>query len=338
MKKIPIVEEIKNEATKRYHAGIISEVDKDNIIENIEGNVETTLAYRLATNQHETFLYLHEEKKDEVFGRVDPKTYAQYLASANSKKRVTDKKFKKDLSDEDQAKFIHEYNKSLYTNDAEGIKKLIVKLNKKENYKNWTDKKSRANAETTLTKALKAIENREGKEVIGVEGLTLEMRSYEESVYDGNNNTPMPLPPSAKYNFKAIFKNDEVKLNNAVAEDKMLQNTLPIFRQLRMGAISQTEAKNQMFEMKPPTNTNTYAVEIQTWNRVNNRLKAYDKNKNENTVAVIRKELNNEENPSLASVQSRDDAKTALMNDRFDVQKNVEHQMVYRAKKTLEPL
>ena len=332
-----IVEEIKLEAKRQLQSGIISEAEHNDLMNKVDTNVQTTLAYRFATNHPKIFLKIdaNASNKDEIFGKVHPKTYAQYYRAAMKQVIALDKQFDADKSNIDHAKFIGEYNAYWFSGNVKKLEELAVKLGNEKNWKNWDDQTARANAQTKVLAAIKSIEEnaKKDKEVIGAEGLSIKMRSYEESVYDGNINTPMPDPPSAKYDFKKIFKNDEVKYASAVAEDQMLQNTLPIFRGLRMGEISQAEAMTSMLEYKPSQNSPTYVVEKNTWERVNNRLQQYDAIKNEKTVEVIRKEKGIEEDSTLSSVRGKEEAVKAFRANSFDVDSVMNHMMVYRGMK-----
>ena len=323
-----IIKRTDEEALKRLRAGTISQDDYDNLNKNLQTNVQTAVGYRLAQQNPQVFLDLHNnpELRKKAFGFIDPKTYSQYWDAANDKSITLKNEKEKDLSASAMKTFYNEMHDFIYTSDVDSLEKLIPKLRSAESYKGW-DINDRISAESTLLSAIKSVKASIGKgEKTSVTAIGNYIKTYRDAHFDGQNDVKMPDSPRIKFDLAKSIT-DKEDLNGVLARVTMLEKTLPLFRTLKLPGSNQQEIIRKMETLKPDVNSPYYSLEKAEWDKVNNRIKGYQGLMKDDPAGVIRSEVGNPETPELDQISDKNQIRDAILNKEFNAKEVVESQI-----------
>ena len=334
--KDEILERATKEAEKRFRAGTISQEDYDNLEKNVEKTVQTSVAYRLAYEDPQVFLDLHDDPKlqKEAFGFMDPQTYSVYWNSARDSRTAMREKNQKKLSDNAEMLFYQEMFDKGYTQDIDGLEVLREKIRDPKQYKGWKVE-DRMSAESRLYSTISSVKSNLAKGEGTTKGVITEaIQSYVTAHLNGQPGDTMPDSPKIVFDLGQTYTNKE---ELALVEDtiKTYEHLLPKFRRMRMLGSDYVAIEREMQQSKPKKNEKHYYAKLQAWEKVHNAMKDYKARKTSDAPAVIREELNQPEDPALNQLTDPKKITEAIMQKDFNAQVIVNSQIAEKGYKNV---
>jgi len=322
-----VLEEIKikteNEAKKRYYSGIISEAKYKDIHNEVARNVQGMSAYKLAYQDHGMFLEILE-KNPEAFGMVDQKYLTQLKTGALKRQLADENDLKKKKSNEAEGKFWGEFADSMY--EEEDLIALEAKLKNSENYADWDNETSRNKARMSIKRGIKDLTT--GKD--GTASKQAVRSAIDNMFQSAQKGQPLDPLPEWNYNIDVIYSKTPDVGELVKAEVKMAQKGLTIFKSVRMGSFGHAEGMQKLSELRPQDSESpTFGVRQQTWERVDGMMRRYDQDKREDFVRVTREEMGNKEDSNLQNVKGAQESAQALLDNTFDVEEVVRRGLTY---------
>ena len=322
-----VLKEIKtkteNEAKKRYYSGIISEAKYKDIHNEVARNVQGMSAYKLAYQDHGMFLEILE-KNPEAFGMVDQKYLSQLKHGALKRQLADENDLKKKKSNKAEGQFWGEFADSMY--DEKKLIALEAKLKNTQNYADWDNETSRNKARMSIKRGIQDLTT--GKD--GTASKQAVNSAFENMFQSAQKGQPSDPLPEWTYDIDVIYSKTPDVGELVKAKVKMAQESLTIFKSIRMGSIGHAEGMQKLSELRPQDSESpTFGVRQQTWERVDGMMRRYDQDKREDFVRVTREEMGNKEDPNLQNVKGAQESAQALLDNTFDVEEVVRRGLTY---------
>ena len=318
------------DATKKYHAGIITKPELDDLPNKVNAEVQTQVAMMLYEKDPEMFLK-YADNFPEDFALAD--SYKMARMRAGSLKVV-----EKDASQRQQGLAYTDIANSYH--NIEKLSEIEKNLAKKSFYKDWNDTEARSKLRITLQKRITQLKTASDKPDATRSSLRDDLENAFASAKQGDPQIDLPGMPSSQ-TIKRVFKDPE-EAASFEAQVQMANETLPIVKSLRRGEISYGEAKEQFYALSPRQDSDSplFNDKMRVWNRAYKQISDYNSSKQKNKAVHTLEEMDANivgTEARLSSVQLQgpnriEEGKFHLRSVLGDADKLVNRQLVYNGK------